>query len=62
MNSREKRIKQLKQKSNELMRSGDMAAAIKLYNKAWELERGIRASVQIIQTPREKVVKTCFPD
>ncbi len=35
------RIEQLKQKSSELMRGGNMAAAIKLYNRAWEKERGI---------------------
>ncbi len=36
------RIDQLKQKSSELMRSGNMAAAVKLYNRAWEKERGIK--------------------
>ena len=35
------RIDQLKQKSSELMRGGNMAAAVKLYNRAWEKERGI---------------------
>lgn len=38
------RIDQLKQKSSELMRSGNMAAAVKLYNRAWEKERGIKKS------------------
>ena len=36
------RLDQLKQKSGELMKSGNMAAAIKLYNRAWEKERGIK--------------------
>ena len=38
------RIDQLKQKSSELMRGGNMAAAVKLYNRAWEKERGIKKS------------------
>ena len=36
------RLDQLKQKSGELMKSGNMGAAIKLYNQAWEKERGIK--------------------
>ncbi len=36
------RLDQLKQKSSELMKNGNMAAAIKLYNRAWEKERGIK--------------------
>jgi hypothetical protein len=36
------RVEQLKQKSSELMRKGNMAAAVKLYNRAWEKERGIK--------------------
>ena len=36
------RVDQLKQKSSELMKTGKMAAAIKLYNRAWEKERGIK--------------------
>lgn len=35
------RIDQLKEKSSELMRGGNMTAAVKLYNRAWEKERGI---------------------
>jgi len=35
------RIDQLKEKSKELMRGGNMATAIKLYNRAWERERGV---------------------
>lgn len=35
------RIDQLKEKSRELMKGGNMAAAVKLYNRAWEKERGI---------------------
>ena len=34
------KIEQLKQQASEFMRSGRMSAAIKLYNQAWEKERG----------------------
>jgi len=32
----------LKQQSSETMRSGKVAAAVRLYNRAWEMERGIK--------------------
>jgi len=35
-------IEQLKQQSSEAMRSGKMAAAVRLYNRAWEMERGMK--------------------
>ena len=34
-------IDNLKQKSNEAMRSGRLSEAVRLYNQAWEIERGI---------------------
>lgn len=36
------RIGQIKQKSIELMKGGNMRAGIKLYNRLWEEERGIK--------------------
>lgn len=35
-------IDRLKQQSSEAMRSGKVAAAVRLYNRAWEMERGIK--------------------
>ncbi len=35
-------IDRLKQQSSEAMGSGKVAAAVKLYNRAWEMERGIK--------------------
>jgi hypothetical protein len=35
-------IDRLKQQSAEAMRSGKVAAAVRLYNRAWEMERGIK--------------------
>jgi hypothetical protein len=36
------KIERLKQQAGEFMRTGRMSAAIKLYNQAWEKERGIQ--------------------
>ena len=36
------KIERLKQQAGEFMKSGKMSAAIKLYNQAWEKERGIK--------------------
>ncbi len=36
---RSREAENMKQRSGELMRDGNMDAAIKLYNKAWEKER-----------------------
>lgn len=35
-------IDRLKQQSNEALSAGKVAAAIRLYNQAWEMERGIK--------------------
>ena len=35
-------VERLKHQSNEAMRSGKLAAAVRLYNQAWEIERGIK--------------------
>ena len=35
-------IQRLKQQSSEAMRNGKVAEAVRLYNKAWEQERGIK--------------------
>jgi len=35
-------IDRMKQQSNEAMRSGRVSEAVRLYNQAWEMERGIK--------------------
>jgi len=36
------KIKQMKQQSNKAMGEGKVKAAIELYNRAWEMERGVK--------------------
>jgi len=42
--ARKDRIGQLLRESNEAMRGGKVAAAVRLYNEAWEMKQGRRTS------------------
>lgn len=40
-------IDRLKQQSNEAMRNGRVSEAVRLYNRAWEMERGIKKGERV---------------